>query len=127
MIKNIKQVIVLRKDLKMGVGKAAAQAAHASLGCLMNTEILRADFVGFGPNILKWMESGQKKVCLRVESEEELLKIYKKVKDDTNIPYSLIEDSGKTEFHGVSTITALGIGPGYEDEIDELTKHLKLY
>lgn len=126
-MKNLKQVILLRKDLKMGAGKAAAQAAHASLGCLINSEVLRADFVGFDPTILKWMESGQKKVCLRVDSEEELLKVYKKIKNDTNIPYSLIEDSGKTEFHGISTITALGIGPGYEDDIDELTKHLKLY
>ena len=32
---NVKQIIVMRKDLNMRKGKIAAQARHASLGALL--------------------------------------------------------------------------------------------
>lgn len=125
---KIKQVVVLRRDLKMGAGKASAQAAHASLGCLIGPELLQTGYaISFNQLVKDWINSGQKKVCLRVNSEEELLKLEIEVRENTKIPYSIIQDSGKTKFHGVPTYTAIGIGPGYEDDIDKLTKHLKLY
>ena len=67
----VKQVIVMRKDLKMT------------------------------------------KVCVYVNSEEELLDIYQKALD-RNLPTVLIEDSGLT------------IGPAISEEIDEVTGHLRL-
>ena len=43
------------------------------------------------------------------------------------LPYALITDAGHTEFHGVPTRTALGIGPAYPEDIDPVTGHLPLY
>ncbi len=36
--KEIKQMIILRKDLDMGTGKLVAQGSHASLMSFLNTE-----------------------------------------------------------------------------------------
>uniref|UniRef100_UPI001CA5CF60 aminoacyl-tRNA hydrolase n=1 Tax=Clostridioides difficile TaxID=1496 RepID=UPI001CA5CF60 len=37
MEENIKQVIIIRKDLKMPKGKMVAQGSHASLGAILET------------------------------------------------------------------------------------------
>jgi peptidyl-tRNA hydrolase, PTH2 family len=39
----------------------------------------------------------------------------------------LIRDSGRTEFSGVPTLTALAIGPDIADTIDQVTGHLTIY
>ena len=43
-----------------------------------------------------------------------------------NLPVSLIEDAGLTEFNGEKTITAIAIGAASSERIDKLTKNLKL-
>lgn len=111
----MKQVIVMRTDLKMGKGKIAAQACHASLDCYKKADKTK---------IRKWELLGQKKVVLKVSSERELLELYSIVKQ-TDIPCSLITDAGHTQIEP-STRTCLGIGPGSDEEIDKLTGHLKL-
>lgn len=111
----MKQVIVMRTDLKMGKGKIAAQACHASLNCYKNADKSK---------IKAWELSGQKKVVLKISSKEELLELNNIVKQ-TNLPHSLITDAGHTQIEP-ATITCLGIGPGCDDEIDKLTGHLKL-
>ena len=135
-----KQVIVVRKDLHMKKGKLAAQVAHASLGAIISV-MSREDVVDGCDNldysvdyllsvhedspIEHWLMNSFKKVVLEVESEDELLAIYDKVKD-TQIPSSLITDSGFTVFHGVPTNTCVAIGPAREEDIDAITGHLKL-
>ena len=118
-----KQVIVIRRDIKMGKGKAAAQAAHASCEAVMRV-LSSGD-----PKWLRWLEewrgSGQEKVVLRVESEEELIAIYNKALDK-GLPCSLVVDAGKTQLKP-GTKTAVAIGPAPEELIDEITGHLKLY
>lgn len=111
----MKQVIIMRTDLKMGKGKIAAQACHASLNCYKNADKSR---------LRAWELSGQKKVVLKVSSEKELLELNSIVKE-TNLPHSLITDAGHTQIEP-STRTCLGIGPGSDEEIDKLTGHLKL-
>lgn len=111
-----KQVIVVRKDLKLGVGKVASQAAHASLGSLKQTA---KDVVK------KWEEEGVKKVVLKVSSEKELNNLYKKVKSK-KIPCFLVRDAGLTQLKP-GTVTCLGIGPAEEKRIDEVTGKLKLF
>jgi PTH2 family peptidyl-tRNA hydrolase len=111
----MKQVIVMRTDLKMGKGKIAAQACHASLSAYKNSSKM---------DIRKWERENQKKVVLKVKSEEELLELYWKIKP-TRIACALITDAGHTQIDP-NTKTCLGIGPADDDVLDELTGHLKL-
>lgn len=142
--RNTKQVIVFRKDLMKGdhslrKGKIAAQVAHASLGALLKwarrTGYLNHDgsdqyeiTLSFRENSIldKWLNGVFTKICVMVENEEELLKLYEEV-NKTDIPCCLITDAGNTEFHGVPTNTCVGIGPWWSDEIDAFTKDLPLF
>ena len=110
-----KQVIILRKDLKMGKGKLIAQACHACLG-----SVRRAN----GKIVEKWEKEGAKKVVLKVKNLREMKKMYEKAKN-ANLPVFLVRDAGLTQLRR-GTITALAIGPAEEEEIDKITKKLKL-
>jgi peptidyl-tRNA hydrolase, PTH2 family len=133
---SVKQVIVIRKDLKMRRGKEVAQSCHASLGVILNEmeEYLPRRETGFEQvktlrldDVLhEWINGSFTKICLQVDSEEELIKIYNIAKGD-GLRTVLITDSGKTEFNGVPTNTCIAIGPNYSEEIDRITGHLKLY
>lgn len=133
----VKQVIVVRKDLRMSKGKMAAQVSHASLGALFMAMGI-GKFAGSkegetiqikvetGSPLDYWLNTSFTKVVLEVSSEEELMMIVHELKNQDFIPYSLIEDEGRTEFDK-PTITCLGIGPAYSEVINVLTGHLKLY
>lgn len=140
--RQVKQVIIIRKDLNMRKGKMIAQASHASLGALLGM-FKKEDIweentfpsvgtryeLSFEHNsyLDKWLNGVFTKICLYVESEKELVDLHTKiVKENPNIPCVLIEDCGLTEFHGVKTKTCIGIGPYWSDEIDVFTKDLKL-
>lgn len=120
----VKQVILVRKDLKMRRGKEIAQSCHASLGVIYSIEQKeqREEQLYY----FLWKKHSFTKITLVVNSEEELVDAYNKAiaKD---IPASLITDSGRTEFKGVPTKTCVGIGPFWSHEIDTITKHLTLY
>lgn len=124
----VKQVIVVRADLKMRKGKVGAQCAHASNAILLDVlkEIKTFDNLNQLDPLYIWLNSRFVKIVLCVETEEELLELHNNVKND-NIRCSLIEDSGFTEFHGVKTKTCIGIGPDFSHKIDKHTKHLRLY
>jgi len=117
---DLKQVIILRKDLNMRKGKMIAQGAHASLNAFMNA--LHGHQHDLARN---WHENMATKICVGVPSEQELLAVYQRAKD-ANIPCSIITDAGKTEFNGVPTKTAVAIGPFRADEIDKITGTLTL-
>jgi peptidyl-tRNA hydrolase, PTH2 family len=125
--KRIKQVIVMRHDLKMRRGKQIAQGAHASMSfiCRRLQQNGSVSFDDFTEAQHAWLTGAFAKVCCRVDSEEELMEIHDKALD-AGLEVHLITDSGKTEFHGELTRTCLAIGPDEADRIDEITGHLKL-
>lgn len=135
-MKNIKQVIVMRKDLNMRKGKVAAQAGHACVAAVLAAMDKEGGFrwninedgiVGFDESYLsQWLNSGMAKICLGVEDKRDLLAIYNKAKE-MNLICELIEDAGITEFHGNPTITCLAFAPYPADVIDKLTGKLSLY
>lgn len=122
-----KQVIVIRKDLNMRKGKMVAQGCHACLGAVLQCK-WQLLLLPFFPNtpLYKWLRGPFVKICVSVNSENEFLTIAAKVRMNKKIPLSVIKDAGRTEFKGVATYTALGIGPWWADELDEITGHLKL-
>ena len=124
-----KQVIVVRKDLNMRKGKIAAQVAHASMGAVLNYRSYNDDRIEINLTencaLEQWINGLFTKICVSVDSEAELLEIYDNALA-ANVNVKLITDAGLTEFNGIPTLTCLAIGPDYPDNIDFLTKHLKL-
>jgi len=112
---DVKQVIVVRSDIKMGKGKLAAQVAHASIQAfLAMEEDMKA----------AWLNSGQKKVVLKVESLKSLLNLQTQaIKAGLNP--ALISDAGKTQLEK-GTITCMGVGPAESDKLDAIFGRLKL-
>ena len=113
----VKLVLVINNDLKMGKGKIAAQAGHASV-----TATLKAG--EYRPTILdSWLKSGQKKVCLK-SSYDDLIELESKAKAN-GIQTVRITDAGKTQIPSGS-LTVIAFGPDNEDILHGLTGHLKL-
>lgn len=122
-----KQVIVMRHDLKMRRGKQIAQGAHASMSflCRRLNDAGTIAIEDFDEPAQAWLSGAFAKVCCRVDSEQELMKVFERAKD-AGLETHLITDSGKTEFHGVPTRTCLAIGPDLATRIDAITGELRL-
>ncbi|KAL7646537.1 UNVERIFIED_CONTAM: hypothetical protein RMT77_001788 [Armadillidium vulgare] len=116
---NLKFIIVVRTDLKMGKGKVAAQCCHATLKAYKKMKSTH-------PSLLRaWERCGQPKVVVKAESAEEILEIGS-IAESVDLCTSLIQDAGRTQV-APGSLTVLGIGPGPIDLIDRITGHLKLY
>lgn len=117
----------------MRKGKMVAQGAHASMAVLLNYGSYAATSAGVtefrlnlaNPAINEWLGGAFTKVCVSVDSEQELLDIVAKAKE-AGVLNALITDSGLTEFNGVPTNTCAAIGPDYPEKLAPLTGHLKL-
>jgi PTH2 family peptidyl-tRNA hydrolase len=114
----VKQVIVVRKDLHMGVGKLIGQACHASVGAAEESrkrcmKIWRS-----------WINGGGKKIIVKVDSLQELHELRVKA-HRFRIPTFLVVDRGLTQLPP-ETATTLGIGPAKDENVDRITKDLKL-
>ena len=115
----MKQVIVVRKDLKMGCGKIAGQVAHASLRAFWEAE---KESTG---KALEWaIKHNETKIVLKVNSKEELTKIINKT-IKMGLPHGLVYDAGRTQLEP-NTLTAIGIGPSHNKLIDQVVGDLKL-
>jgi peptidyl-tRNA hydrolase, PTH2 family len=118
-----KQVIVMRRDLAMRRGKEIAQGSHASMIWLALR--IRQPSFAFNDAERQWLDGSFTKVCVPVDSEEELLGVVKKSQEAGVLVY-LCVDAGRTEFHGVPTPTCCAVGPDFPERIDPITGHLKL-
>jgi len=127
-----KQVIVIRRDLRMRRGKEIAQGAHASTAWLADRVL-----EGFSPNGTvdhvalsaaerSWLQSSFRKVTVKVNSEEQLMAVHQQALEAGLVVY-LVTDRGLTEFGGVPTRTCLAVGPDYDDLVDPVTGGLELY
>lgn len=129
---NIKQVIIVRKDLNMRKGKIASQVAHACMRVFfdkLNSIRSYGELQGWSLGTHKYFEefiTGKfKKIVVYVNSEQELLDVYQKAQD-AGLHSSLIRDAGLTEFKGVPTYTTACIGPWEATAIDAITGKLPL-
>ena len=136
-----KMMIVMRRDLKMRKGKIAAQAGHACIDAILmalskegrlndfettNDGIALRDIDKPTTPLSDWFKYGCAKICVYVDSEEELIDIAEKAKEK-DIIAAVITDAGMTEFHGVPTKTCLALEPLPAEVADELTGNLLLY
>lgn len=110
-----KLVLVVRKDLSMGVGKVASQCSHASIMAYKRSSKVM---------LLKWNLSGQKKVVLGCPNEEALIKITEEARKH-GLLTNIVKDAGHTQVHP-NTTTVLAVGPAKEEMINQVTGHLSL-
>ena len=111
----MKQMILVRMDLKMPKGKMVAQSCHASVDGVLNSDKRKVD---------EWLSEGGKKAVLKVSDQKELVK-YIKLAKKKGLKTSLIKDAGKT-FFKKPTLTCGAIGPDKDEKIDSVVGHLKL-
>ena len=104
----------------MRKGKMIAQGAHAVMKVFFDRSF---SFLS-EPDVSEWVSGAFTKICVYVESKEELLDIYDAALT-RDIPCSLIKDAGKTEFKE-PTFTAVAIGPAKSEIIDKITGELPL-
>ena len=132
-MKEAKQVLVVRKDLKMKKGKIAAQCAHASMKIFFdlmkfekrNSKGHEVYSIPLTKQMRKWKEGAYVKIVVGVNSEEELEDLATAA-SYYGVPYAMITDAGRTAFNGVPTKTVLAIGPDEGEIIDSITGHLSL-
>ncbi len=113
-----KQVIAVRIDLGMSKGKLAAQVAHGAVTAAERARVTKQEIWR------SWMREGQKKIIVKVTSEEEIHEL-RRLAITSNLPQAIIQDAGMTELPP-GTVTVIGIGPGKTETIDEVTGDLKL-
>ena len=127
---DVKQVVLIRRDLKMRRGKEIAQGSHASTAWLATlvTDALDGDTatIRLDPVARVWLTTSWRKVTLQVPDEATLVELHDAAVA-RGLRSHLIRDSGRTEFGGVPTLTALAIGPDLAAAIDEVTGHLTPY
>lgn len=145
---DTKQVIVVNKGLGMSKGKMSAQVAHASEAFLLKRflngigdkhstfDMKTGKLSGYVLQVpvdldtFDWITSSYTKVVLEVNSEAELEKVVSKaikngLKED--IDYFKIIDNGYTEFDNQKTWTCIGFRPMKSEDIDKVTKRLRLF
>ena len=136
-----KQMIVMRRDLKMRKGKIAAQAGHACVEATLMALVREGRGASLCASenwawvehaeddvtpLTDWFDAGVAKVCVYVDSEEELLDLAARGRE-LGFAVALIRDAGHTEFHGEPTYTCLAFEPRPAEKIDPLTGDLPLY
>lgn len=115
---ELKMVLVVRQDLRMGVGKIASQCSHAATG-------LYAELLQSHRFLLKqWEQYGQAKIVLACKNQQEMNKL-KEAANRCGLPTFVVADAGRTEVKAGSR-TVLAIGPGKKEVIDSVTGRLRL-
>lgn len=130
---QIKQMLVVRGDLQMPIGKTASQCCHASTAIILNNLPLFCYnkflyWIGLNnskSSVYHWVNGSFTKVVVYVNSQEELELVYQKALDKSLLA-SMIVDEGRTIFKGEATKTVVGIGPAWATDLIGITDKLKL-
>lgn len=139
-----KQIIIVRNDLGMSIGKLSAQVSHASMAFLSNFIRDNTDIDGhvdgwIDKDILdNWINNIFTKVVLKAKNKNQLLKA-KTIAEDMGMveckDFFPIKDNCLTELepeefdeNGIGrTLTCIGFKPMDSDIIDKIGKKYQLY
>lgn len=104
-----KQVLVIRRDIKLSLGKWLSQAVHAAQRTNVHTDY-----------------ENEKYICIVAycKSEIKLMNLYQKCLDN-DVACGLQRDAGHSEVDP-NTPTALCVGPDDPEKVDAITKRLQL-
>lgn len=112
-VKKLKQILVIRADLKMEVGEIASHVAHGSV-----KSAIQASKTAFN----KWNQTDCNKAILQVKSEKELIKLY--IKCLGEFPCYLVK--GNRRIFEKPKFTCLAVGPTRSEKLDEIFGELEL-
>lgn len=144
-----KQIIIVRKDLEMSIGKICSQVSHASMAFLI--EAIRNDWTQWLINIgepheyytseitLKkdlfeqWINADYTKCVLKAKNKTQLLKAQKLAEEiglKENEDFFKIYDLCRTEIEPEDdgkTLTCIGFKPLPAETADKIGKKFQLY
>lgn len=112
---DYKLLLVVRRDLKMGNGKIAAQCCHATIGAVERCDASVIDY---------WRRQGEAKVVVKCDGEASMDAVRRSA-SRSGVPTYVVHDAGRTQIAAGSR-TVLALGPAPVDEIDAVASHLKL-
>jgi peptidyl-tRNA hydrolase, PTH2 family len=115
---DYKMVLVIRGELRLTAGKAAAQAAHAAV------MLYQASEKRHPAALEEWLRTGQKKIVLVASTLEQLEGLATQARAH-GLPTTWVEDAGLTEV-APGTRTCLGLGPSLSSQLDGITGSLDL-
>ncbi|AAL62969.1 peptidyl-tRNA hydrolase Pth2 [Pyrobaculum aerophilum] len=118
---DVKMTIAIRGDLKISCGKAAAQAGHAAVECVLAA----MGDAKWRKWLDQWLEEGQKKIVLTADDAAHLYQLHERAKS-LGLPTAVVIDAGLTELPP-GTPTAICVGPAPDELVDKVTGSLKLY
>ena len=125
-MKNIKQVIVVRKDLKLRKSKLASLAAHAAMQFILdNNESDRPDElqVKLSQQEVQWIKGTFDKDVLGIDSRDALSDMVLKAELNGVNVYSVFDKSKKPD-EGPQLVCA-AFGPDEEDQLAQIIGSLK--
>lgn len=115
---ELKMVLVVRQDLKMGAGKIASQCAHAATG--IYSELMESH----RSLLRKWELCGQAKIVVTCKNQQEMNKL-RDAAESIGLPTFIVADAGRTQVSAGSN-TVLAIGPGSKSAVDSVTGKQRL-
>ncbi|KAI3893795.1 hypothetical protein MKX03_012221 [Papaver bracteatum] len=115
---ELKMVLVVRQDLRMGPGKIASQCAHAATG--MYAELMQSQRY----LLRQWEQCGQPKIVVSCKNQLDMNRL-KNTAESIGLPTFIVADAGRTEVVAGSK-TVLAIGPGRKASVDSVTGKLRL-
>jgi PTH2 family peptidyl-tRNA hydrolase len=115
---KFKLVVAVREDLNLSCGKISVQVAHAAVCCAFQAKKNHTKWYK------KWKDEGAKKVVVKLEEERDIYDL-EKVAKSKGLESCVITDAGLTEIPP-NTVTCIGIGPGPNELIDQITGNLPL-
>ncbi|KAK4770048.1 hypothetical protein SAY87_030580 [Trapa incisa] len=116
--RELKLVLVVRQDLKMGTGKIASQCAHAATG--MYAELMQSDRY----LLRRWEQCGQPKIVCTCRGQEEMNRL-REAAENIGLATFVVADAGRTQVEAGSK-TVLAVGPGPKELVDTVTGKLRL-
>ncbi|XP_069792788.1 probable peptidyl-tRNA hydrolase 2 [Narcine bancroftii] len=115
-----KMVLVVNMELTMGIGKIAAQVAHAALGLY---QMMTEESDNWQQILRVWDDNGGKKIVLKGMSTGHLLELQEQACQQ-KLPNYLVQDAGRTQIAaGSHTVLAI---MGEETLVDRVTGSLPL-
>jgi PTH2 family peptidyl-tRNA hydrolase len=137
-MQEVKQYIIVRRDLGMNAGKLAAQAGHAVMkvffdkmsfspctGCSPPGEPSAGTYSFEATHEEKqWIDGKFTKITKGVKSEAKLMDVYNKAKE-AGLNVSLIKDAGLYGLDG-ENYTVVAVGPNYVDKCEPVVGKLRL-